>query len=180
MINELALRYLAAKRALFEKKYSFLNEMQRKSVFTVNGPLLVIAGAGTGKTTLLVNRISYILKYGNAYFSEFVPEGITEEDVSELEELAREGNADEEVLERFAVGAPAPWQVLSITFTNKAANEMKTRLERIVGESADDVWCGTFHSMCLRILRANYEAAGLPRSFTIYDSEDSKKVITEF
>jgi DNA helicase-2/ATP-dependent DNA helicase PcrA len=67
MINELALRYLAAKRALFEKKYSFLNEMQRKSVFTVNGPLLVIAGAGTGKTTLLVNRISYILKYGNAY-----------------------------------------------------------------------------------------------------------------
>lgn len=179
MINELALRYLAAKRALFEKKYSFLNEMQRKSVFTANGPLLVIAGAGTGKTTLLVNRISYILKYGNAYFSELVPDGITEADVCELEELVREGNAEEEVLERFAVGAPAPWQVLSITFTNKAANEMKTRLERIVGESAEDVWCGTFHSMCLRILRANHEEAGLPKSFTIYDSDDSKKVIAD-
>ena len=179
MINELALRYLAAKRALFEKKYSFLNEMQRKSVFTVDGPLLVIAGAGTGKTTLLVNRISHILKYGNAYFSETVPYDITEEMVCELEELAREGSAEDELLESFAVGAPAPWQVLAITFTNKAANEMKTRLERIVGESADDVWCGTFHSMCLRILRANNEAAGLPKSFTIYDGDDSKKVITE-
>ena len=153
--------------------------MQRKSVFTVDGPLLVIAGAGTGKTTLLVNRISYILKYGNAYFSEYIPDDATEEDVLELEELAREGDADEDVLERFAVGAPAPWQVLSITFTNKAANEMKTRLERIVGESAEDVWCGTFHSMCLRILRANHDAAGLPAAFTIYDSDDSKKVITE-
>ena len=153
--------------------------MQRKSVFTVDGPLLVIAGAGTGKTTLLVNRISHILKYGNAYFSEYVPEDIAEEDVLALEEISRGGNPDEDVLERFATGAPAPWQVLSITFTNKAANEMKTRLERIVGESAEDVWCGTFHSMCLRILRANHEASGLPRAFTIYDSDDSKKVITE-
>jgi DNA helicase-2/ATP-dependent DNA helicase PcrA len=179
MTNELALRYLAAKRALFEKKYSFLNEMQRKAVFTVNGPLLVIAGAGTGKTTLLVNRISYVLKYGNAYFSDFTPYGITEEDVCELEELAKKDDISEETLERFAEGAPMPWQVLSITFTNKAANEMKTRLERIIGESANDVWCGTFHSMCLRILRANCEAAGLPKSFTIYDTEDSKKVISD-
>jgi DNA helicase-2/ATP-dependent DNA helicase PcrA len=179
MTNELALRYLAAKRALFEKKYSFLNEMQRKSVFTVDGPLLVIAGAGTGKTTLLVNRISYILKYGNAYFSELVPSGVTEQEVCELEALMREDSVSEEVLERFSVSAPAPWQVLSITFTNKAANEMKTRLERIIGESAEDVWCGTFHSMCLRILRANYEAAGLPRSFTIYDTDDTKKVIAD-
>ena len=179
MINDLALRYLAAKRALFEKKYSFLNEMQRKAVFTANGPLLVIAGAGTGKTTLLVNRISYILKYGNAYFSDFAPYDISEAEVSELEELASEGGSSDETLERFAVGAPAPWQVLAITFTNKAANEMKTRLERIVGESAGDIWCGTFHSMCLRILRANSEAAGLPKSFTIYDSDDSKKVIAD-
>ncbi|MBQ8403112.1 MAG: UvrD-helicase domain-containing protein, partial [Clostridia bacterium] len=159
MTNEFAPRYLAAKRALFEKRYAFLNEMQRKAVFTVEGPLLVLAGAGTGKTTLLVNRISYVLKYGNAYFSDFVPYDVTKEDVEELEELAKEENVSEEVLERFAVGIPAPWQVLAITFTNKAANEMKTRLERIVGESSVDVWCGTFHSMCLRILRANSKAA---------------------
>ena len=179
MTNEFAPRYIAAKRALFEKRYAFLNEMQRKAVFTVEGPLLVLAGAGTGKTTLLVNRISYVLKYGNAYFSDIVPYDVTEKDVKELEKLAKEENANEEVLERFAVGAPAPWQVLAITFTNKAANEMKTRLERIVGESAGDVWCGTFHSMCLRILRANSKAAYLPSSFTIYDTDDSKKVIAD-
>ncbi len=179
MMNEFAPRYLAAKRALFEKRYAFLNEMQRKAVFTVEGPLLVLAGAGTGKTTLLVNRISYILKYGNAYFSDFVPYDVTEEDVRELEELAEEENISEDVLARFAIGAPAPWQMLAITFTNKAANEMKTRLSRIVGESASDVWCGTFHAMCLRILRANSKEADLPSSFTIYDSDDSKKVITD-
>ena len=179
MTNDLAPRYLAVKRALFEKKYSFLNEMQRKAVFTVEGPLLVLAGAGTGKTTLLVNRISYILKYGNAYFSDLVPYDISEEEVSELEALAREDTVSEETLERFKVNAPAPWQTLAITFTNKAAGEMKSRLERIIGETSSDVWCGTFHSICLRILRVHYKAAFLPKAFTIYDTEDSKKVITD-
>lgn len=175
----LSVRYLAAKRALFEKKFAFLNEMQRKAVFTVNGPLLVLAGAGTGKTTLLVNRISFILKYGNAYLSEVVPESVTEEYVKELEALAAEEDVSGEILASFEEFAPAPWQILAITFTNKAANEMKTRLANIVGEEANDIWCGTFHSMCLRILRAHSEDANLPRSFTIYDSDDSKKIITE-
>ena len=179
MTNDLALRYLAAKRALFEKKYAFLNEMQRKAVFTVEGPLLVLAGAGTGKTTLLVNRISYILKYGNAYFSDLVPYDISEEEVCELEALTREDTVSEETLERFKVNAPAPWQTLAITFTNKAAGEMKSRLERIIGETSSDVWCGTFHSICLRILRVHYKEAFLPKAFTIYDTEDSKKVISD-
>ena len=177
MLIYLAQRYLNAKRALFEKKYAFLNEMQRKAVFTVEGPLLVLAGAGTGKTTLLVNRIAYLLKYGNAYFSELVPYSISESEVEELEALAKEDEVSEEVLLRFKVNVPAPWQILSITFTNKAANEMKTRLERIVGETTSDVWCGTFHSVCLRILRANNQAAALPKSFTIYDADDSKKLV---
>ena len=179
MTHELAPRYLAAKRALFEKKYAFLNEMQRKSVFTVEGPLLVLAGAGTGKTTLLVNRISYILKYGNAYFSDMVPYDISESDVAALEALVSKDEVDDEVLEGFRINAPAPWQMLAITFTNKAAGEMKSRLERIMGEESADVWCGTFHSICLRILRANHQAALLPKAFTIYDTEDSKKVITD-
>ena len=182
MSNEtrgLSARYLEIKKALFEKKYGFLNEMQRKAVFTVNGPLLVLAGAGTGKTTLLVNRISFILKYGNAYLAENIPEGLSEEYIKELESALQNDGVSEELLSDFAFAPPAPWQILAITFTNKAANEMKTRLTNIVGEVADDVWCGTFHSMCLRILRAHSKEAGLDSHFTIYDSDDSKKVITD-
>ena len=128
--DELVERYLEAKRALFDKKYGFLNEMQRKSVFTVKGPLLVLAGAGTGKTTLLVNRIAYILKYGDAYFSSLVPSDISEDEVIKTENLLKEDETDDEVLSRFTVDNCAPWQILAITFTNKAANEMKTRLQK--------------------------------------------------
>lgn len=173
-------RYLAAKRALFDRKYGFLNEKQREAVYTVNGPLLVLAGAGTGKTTLLVNRIAYILQYGNAYFSDMVPDMMNESSVKELESaISCESDALDRILESFSVSDAAPWNILSITFTNKAANEMKSRLEKLVGESAKDLWCGTFHSMCLRILRSHADKIGFDRSFAIYDAEDSKKVISD-
>ncbi len=181
--NTLQGRYLAAKRALFDKKFGFLNEKQREAVYTVRGPLLVLAGAGTGKTTLLVNRIAYILKYGNAYFSEEIPQNLSEENILELESAL---SASEEDLDAFLTGfmpkaepRVAPWNVLAITFTNKAANEMKTRLVKLVGDEAKDVWCGTFHSMCLRILRKYAEVAGLGSGFTIYDADDTKKLIVE-
>ncbi len=176
-------RYLAAKRSLFDRKYGFLNEKQREAVYTVQGPLLVLAGAGTGKTTLLVNRIAYILKYGNAYCSEAVPASLDEESIRELEQAQAASDEDlEQLLDSFS--APmgekvAPWNILAITFTNKAANEMKTRLEKLVGAEARDVWCGTFHSMCLRILRSYAEEAGLRPSFTIYDTDDTKKLIAD-
>lgn len=172
--------YLKAKRALFDKKYAHLNEKQRQAVFTVNGPLLVLAGAGTGKTTVLTERIGFILKYGNAYYSELVPTGADERSVQELcDALDYTGEELDTVLDSLRVRPPMPWNVIAITFTNKAAGEMKARLGRIVGDKVDDLWCGTFHSMCLRILRANAEAAGYKPGFTIYDDDDSKKVMTE-
>ena len=178
----LAGRYLAAKKALFDQKYAFLNEKQREAVYTTKGPLLVLAGAGTGKTTLLVNRIAYIMKYGNAYHSENIPVGISEETVLEMENATNLSQEDlDTYLESFADRSEwlAPWNMLAITFTNKAANEMKNRLEKILGESAKDLWCGTFHSMCLRILRKYADVIEYKSNFTIYDSDDSKKLITE-
>ena len=174
-------RLLNAKRALFDKKYNYLNKQQREAVFSINGPLLVLAGAGTGKTTLLVSRVAYILTYGDAYFSDIVPEGITEQTVSDFENAVL--NAPDEdldmILGMFARERVRPWNVLAITFTNKAANEMKTRLSKILGDGANDTWCGTFHSMCLRILRANAEKIGFNSDFTIYDTDDQKKLMQD-
>ena len=182
-LDALKARYLKAKKALFDRKYGFLNERQREAVFTVNGPLLVLAGAGTGKTTLLVNRIAYILKYGNAYFSDDIPASVDEETVTELEQAMSASDEDlDMLLDSFApkMGERvAPWNILAITFTNKAANEMKTRLQKLVGPMATDLWCGTFHSMCLRILRAYADEAGLRPSFTIYDTDDTKRLISD-
>lgn len=179
--TSLEARYLNAKRALLNKKYAYLNDMQRQAVFTIDKPLLVLAGAGTGKTTLLVSRIAYILEYGNSYFSNYVPYSLSEENVLEYEKAVETAN-DEElnmVLQNFKADTCMPWNVLAITFTNKAANEMKTRLESMIGESARDIWCGTFHSMCLRILRSHADRISWTSDFTIYDADDSKKLMTE-
>ena len=150
----LAKRYLAAKQSIFDTLYSFMNERQREAVYTVNGPLLILAGAGTGKTTVLVNRIAHIIRYGNAYYDEYVPAGLTEENVAALEHsLSLSPEELSGIAESFAEQPCPPWAVLTITFTNKAANEMKERLSRAIGESSDEIWAGTFHSICVRILR---------------------------
>lgn len=177
MIEE---RYLAAKRALFDKVYSSLNERQREAVFTVNNPLLVLAGAGSGKTTVLVRRIAFIIRYGNAYFSEYVPYGTDEKRVRELEAAIDLPISDIErgILPEFANQACRPYRILAITFTNKAANEIKERLAKMFPEdatTASEIWTGTFHSVCLRILRLHCEKMGYRQGFTIYDTDDSKK-----
>lgn len=170
-------RFMKAKRALFEKYYSFLNGMQRKAVFSVNGPLLVLAGAGSGKTTVLVNRISHIIRYGNGYDAETLP--VSDDEIEALEnalDLPREEMAD--ILREYAVDPCPPWGVLAITFTNKAAREICSRLESTLGEEANDIWAGTFHSVCLRILRRYGDRLGYNKSaLTVYDTDDTKRLI---
>ncbi len=171
-------RFLKAKRALFDKVFENLNDEQREAVYTVNGPLLILAGAGSGKTTVLVNRIGYMIRYGNAYHSERVPEWLTEGDICELEEAINGAveNA-EKLLDRYSEDRVPAWNILSITFTNKAANEMKTRLEKKIGSDAEAVWAGTFHSVCVKLMRMFGGSIGYGRDFTIYDTEDQKKLM---
>ena len=178
---ELRDRYLKIKRALFDKAYGTLNEAQRRAVFSTRGPLLVLAGAGSGKTTVLVKRIAFIIKYGNAYYSDYVPYSLTEERVAALERAYREYTpAELEVLLSQFIEEPcAPWQMLAITFTNKAAGEIKSRLVSTLGDEsvAADIWSGTFHSICMRILRRYGDRIGYAQGFTVYDAEDTKKAL---
>ena len=171
--------FIKIKKELFNKLYDNLNKEQREAVLTVNGPLLVLAGAGTGKTTVLVNRIAHIIRYGNAYESNFVPDTITEDKVKELKgALNLSKDEISEVLNEFITEPCPPWAMLCITFTNKAANEMKERLAKLIGsEYSEQIWAGTFHSICVRLLRKYGEIIGYDRNFTIYDSDDSKRLI---
>lgn len=175
-------RYLAAKRRLFDKVYGVrLNERQREAVFCAKGPLLVLAGAGSGKTTVLVNRISYLIKYGNAYHSETIPQS-ADLSMTEALEAAAELSLEEieEILPEFISEPCPPWALLAFTFTNKAAKEIRERLERVFPdpEVSSSVWTGTFHSICLRILRRYGELLGYAPGFSIYDTDDSKRLIS--
>ena len=180
MDKNLSTRYINAKRALFDKVYSSLNEMQRKAVFTTEGPLLVLAGAGSGKTTVLVRRIAFLIRYGNAYYNEFFPDELTESYVSDLERAVRLSVEEiEQILPEFIYAPCPPYRVLAITFTNKAAGEIKNRLIAELGDEtlAKDIWSGTFHAICMRILRTHCGLIGFAPGFTIYDTDDTKKAI---
>lgn len=168
------------RRDIIKKEFNRMNEMQLRAVLSVNEPLLILAGAGSGKTTVLVNRIAYLIKYGNAFESEDVYGYVDENTVSNLRKYLDGDTSVYEDIKRFlSVDAPKPWEILAFTFTNKAANELKDRLNLMLGESGNDVWAGTFHSVCVRILRRNAERLGYTKHFTIYDSDDSKRVMKE-
>ena len=175
-------RFLKLKRALFNKCYASLNEKQREAVFTVNDPLLVLAGAGSGKTTVLVKRVVFIIKYGNAYYTDFVPEYADDEYLREMQAAldSPDISVAEDMLADFSYNACQPYRVLAITFTNKAAKEIKERLAKALDDDdmANDIWAGTFHSICMRILRANCEKIGYKSGFTIYDTDDQKKAVS--
>ncbi len=172
--------FVSARRKIIEGCWSDLNPEQRKSVMATEGPLLILAGAGSGKTTVLIRRIASLLKFGRAADSEELPDGATEEDSQFLERYAQlRSPEDRERAEALsALDVPAPWQIIAITFTNKAADELVSRLERLLGSDAADIWASTFHSACVRILRKNVQVLGLfGRDFTIYDTADSQSLL---
>ena len=175
-------KFLTLKRALFDKCYASLNPMQREAVYTVNDPLLVLAGAGSGKTTVLVKRVVFLIKYGNAYYTDYVPPFADQSYLDEMEAALRDIDitAAEDMLPDFAYNACPPYRILAITFTNKAANEIKDRLVTALGneDAAKDIWAGTFHSICMRILRVTCEKIGYKRDFSIYDTDDQKKAVS--
>ena len=175
------LRFCKARRAVIEGEFSRLNPEQRKAVLATEGPLLLLAGAGSGKTTVLINRVANLMKYGRGSDSDEVSQFVTAEDLAFLEGYAAHPTAEgRERAERLCKVDPAvPWSILAITFTNKAAGELKERLERMLGPSANDIWASTFHSCCARILRRDIDKLGYATSFTIYDSADSERVVKD-
>ena len=181
-MGELETRFIEARRRVIALDYAHLNPPQRKAVLSTEGPLLLLAGAGSGKTTVLIHRVANLLQYGRGSDTDEIPMPIGEDEVSFLEQYASHPTEDQKPLARYlcAVEPAAPWEVLAITFTNKAAGELRERLERMLGEeAARDVWASTFHSACVRILRRDIDKLGFSRDFTIYDTDDSKRVIKD-
>ena len=168
--------YNSAKQAALKRYFSRMNEMQQEAVFTVNGPVLVLAGAGSGKTTVIVNRIANMINFGNAYFDTTCE--VSAEDIAFLRDYAEGKTDDFDTLRDIVAVEPIrPWNILAITFTNKAAGELKERLAAMLGDEAMNIHASTFHSACVRILRSEIEALGYGRDFTIYDSDDSQRMI---
>ena len=181
MNEQLTDRFLKARRQYISLQFQSLNSMQQEAVLATEGPLLLLAGAGSGKTTVLINRIANILRFGRGSDSNEIPDGVTEEDVAFLESLTEAATGFDRRRADFlcAVEPPMPWNVIAITFTNKAANELKERLTNMLGNDAQDIWAMTFHSACCRILRRDIEHLGYTRSFTIYDTSDSERLMKE-
>ena len=174
-------RYVTARKAVIARDLARLNPMQRQGAMTTEGPLLLLAGAGSGKTTVLIQRVYNLLTYGRGSDSDEVPDWATEEDLDFLEHFPDRPDGDEvrRVHRLCAVDAPRPWEIIAITFTNKAAGELKERLAARLGPAANDVWASTFHSACVRILRRDIDRIGFDKDFTIYDTDDAKRVIKD-
>ena len=181
MTENFETRFLRARRNYIASQFSNLNTMQQEAVLTTDGPLLLLAGAGSGKTTVLINRIANLMKYGCGSDSNEIPDTVEEADVEFLESLGTDMNEFDRHRADWlcALRPAAPWSIIAITFTNKAANELKERLSVLLGPEAQDIWAMTFHSACCRILRRDIERMGYDRSFTIYDSSDSERVMKD-
>lgn len=172
-------RLTKLRNVLMENEFSKMNDMQRKAVFTTEGALLILAGAGSGKTTVLVNRIANLMSWGNAYNSNYFKCELTDKDIVEMEHCAKEKTEiSVELKQKLAVNPAKPWQILAITFTNKAAKELKDRIIARV-PNAYDMWASTFHSACARILRRYGDRIGYSNKFTVYDTDDQRRQMKE-
>ena len=169
---------IALKQQAFRKYFHSLNEQQQQAVFSVNGPVLVLAGAGSGKTTAIISRIVNMIYFGDGYAQadSYLPE----EDAVWLQAYidGKELEDVERLREILAIAPIRPWNILAITFTNKAAGEMRARLASTLGEElASSVHASTFHSACVQILRRSIERLGYGSDFAIYDADDSRKLM---
>ena len=173
------MNYSGLKKQIIQKDFASMNDRQFEAVVHTHGPLLILAGAGSGKTTVLVNRIANLIKYGDAFESKFLP-SLTERQAEMIAECAAGTSSYPEEAKALLAHNPArPWEILAITFTNKAAGELKERLEKMLGSTALNIWAATFHATCGKILRRYGDRIGYSSHFTIYDTDDQKRVIKE-
>jgi len=172
--------YYELRDKIIMMQYPHLNNMQLKAVLSIDGPLLILAGAGSGKTSVLVNRAAHMLRFGNSFKSDAVPAGISVKDIEIMSKYVSSGGKfPEELQNKFNDSKVFPSNIIAITFTNKAAREMKDRVQKLVGEQASDMWISTFHAACVRILRRDIDKIGFSRDFVIYDDADQQTLLKE-
>ncbi|MFI3206160.1 MAG: 3'-5' exonuclease [Clostridia bacterium] len=165
------------RKKVLNKFFIRMNDVQKQAIFKTDGALLILAGAGSGKTTVVVNRIANLIKFGCAYTSDYINTQLEQSDIDNMQDYLNDKNLSEQTARRMAVRQVFPWKVMAITFTNKAAKELKERLVAMLGTEGEDVWASTFHSSCARMLRKDADRLGYNKSFTIYDTSDSKAVM---
>lgn len=173
------IEFYALRNKILAREYPGLNPRQLEAVLYTEGPLLVLAGAGSGKTTVIVHKIAHLIRFGRTETDLSAPEGLSAQDLEILSWYA-DGELDElpPHLAQCLVNHPAkPWQILAITFTNKAAGELKQRLVKRLGSGGEDIFASTFHSACVRFLRRDAERIGYEKSFTIYDTADQQTLM---
>lgn len=171
-------RFTVVKQRIIDDFFARMNPAQKQAVFAIDGPVLILAGAGSGKTTVIINRIANMIQFGDAYTTDHIPNNLTEADVAFLEEYANGANWEmERAFSLIKNRTVLPWNILAITFTNKAAGELRNRLTAMLGTIGNDVNASTFHSACARILRREIERLGYSSSFTIYDTDDSVRLV---
>ena len=165
-------KYLRNK--LLERSFNFLNPAQLRAVFEVDGPSVVLAGAGSGKTTAVINRILNIVNYGNSYINNNISEEICADSIKVLKSAYENNLSADSVRDIIRSNVADPSEILAITFTNKAANELKERLYKSIGERSKNIWACTFHSFCARVLRSYANKLGYNNNFVVYEGLGAK------